>query len=498
MESPETRYAVRPDGVNIAYQVAGEGELRIAVCLGFISHLDLQWALPDPAHFFERLGSFAQFVVFDKAGTGLSDPIDHVATLEERVADIEAVVAAAEFDRFVLLGESEGGPSSMLFAATHPESVDALVLYGSIARGPLTVDDPAAWGYSADYAARAAEMVEHWGQGHSMDMFMPSQASPAARRAMGTFERASVSPSMARAVLESAARLDITDVATSLSLPTLVLHRRDDHAVPVEAGRYLASTVPGCEYVELEGVDHAYSTDPDQILDEVERFLTGAAKTRRADRVLATVLFTDIVDSTRKAAELGDAAWRGLLQRHDALIRKLVAENDGRLIKSLGDGAFAEFPGPARAIACAREAVTNAHEELGVQLRAGVHTGECEQLGDDLGGIGVHIGARVAAAAAAEQVLVSSTVKDLVVGSGFEFADCGERELKGVPGRWRLYALAGNGDRAGVDGPQRHMRLGDRATVAVARRAPGAMRALARLAGPRPERGESDVDRSRT
>jgi class 3 adenylate cyclase len=484
MQPPETRYAVRPDGVNIAYQVLGEGPLDLVFCFGFISHLDLQWSRPDMTHFFTRLASFSRVVLYDKAGTGLSDPIPHLATLEERAEDIRTVMDAAGVERAALLGESEGGPSSMLFAATHPERVSALILYGSFATTRPSEEDRERVGMSSEawdaQTQGLIEAVENWGQGLSMSVFAPSADSTIARRAAGTFERASVSPSMARALLEALVDMDVTEVARTISVPTLILHRRDE-GIPVGLSRLIAEAMPDAELIELEGTDHAYFVDGDQILDEVERFLTGGVLSARHDRVLTTVLFTDIVDSTRRAADAGDAAWRSLLESHDALVRDGVEAAGGRVVKSLGDGVFATLPGPARAIECAQGIIAEAGG-LGLEIRAGVHTGECEVLGEDLGGLTVHIGARVAALAGPGEVLVSGAVKDLVVGSPLRFSDRGEHELKGVPGQWRLYAVGH--DDAPADrlaSTAEGMTAGDRIAVRVARRAPGAMRALNRL-----------------
>jgi class 3 adenylate cyclase len=486
MEVPKTRYATRSDGVNIAYQVLGDGPLNIVFCAGFVSHLDLQWANPGITHFFRRLASFSRLALYDKAGTGVSEPISHVSTLEERVDEIRTVMDAAGMERAALFGESEGGPAAMLFAATYPERTAALILYGSFAKGSPTAEEIREAGASpADVEAKVAEfeaVLDHWGEGRVLDVFAPSiAATQAARRAFATFERASVSPRMARGLQAAVEQIDVTGVLSAISAPVLVLHRRDDW-IDIAAGRQLAANIPGARLVELEGTDHAYFTqDSDAIIDHVERFLTGSTATAEPDRVLATVLFTDIVDSTARAAKLGDSRWRGLLERHDALIRGRVEAAGGRVIKSTGDGALATLPGPARAVRCARDLLSEAGE-LDLELRAGVHTGECEVIGDDIGGLAVHIGARVAASARPGEVLVSSTVKDLVVGSGLRFDDRGEHDLKGVPGSWRLYTLAdGDADTQPVDAASPHMTAGDRATVRVARRAPGLLRAIGRV-----------------
>src|SRR3954451_22796901 len=391
---------------------------------------------------------------------------------------------AAGVERAALFGESEGGPSATLFAATYPERTAALILYGSVVKGMPTPEELAELGVDAGRAesifAQLSAAVEQWGSGLTVPALAPSRDSAIARRGAGVFERSSVSPRMAKALLDSLQHIDVTHVAPNVSVPTLVVHRRDE-LLPVESARWLASEIPGARLVELEGVDHAYFEDGDQILDEVERFLTGGLAAPALDRALVTVLFTDIFDSTRRASELGDTAWRALLERHDDLLRRTVEEAGGRVVKSLGDGALATFPGPARAIGCA-EALIAAAGDHDLEIRAGVHTGECELIGDDLGGIAVHIGARISALAGPGEVLVSSAVKDLVVGSPLRFSDRGERELKGVPGTWRVFAVGEEQAPAEPLGaPADHMTFGDRATVRMARRAPGALRAVARL-----------------
>jgi class 3 adenylate cyclase len=406
--------------------------------------------------------------------------------------EIRTVMDAVGMEQAALFGESEGGPSAIMFAATYPERAVALVLYGSLPGNLPGVPSDAErelaslYGVTPELAARKEremlEAIDNWGQGRMVDLFMPSLAgNKAARSGTALLERASVSPRMARALTDAFQRMDVSAVAKTVSAPTLVLHRRDDW-IPIAGGRYLADVIPEARFVELEGTDHAYFTQNyDAILDETQRFLTGRSGVDEPDRVLATVLFTDIVDSTARAASLGDARWRELLERHDALVREHVEGAGGRVVKSTGDGALASFSGPARAMRCAQE-LLGAVQELGLDARAGLHTGECEAIGDDLGGLAVHIGARVAGQAEPGEVLVSSTVKDLVVGSGLEFSDRGEHELKGVPGAWRIYALA---HQTPADPPleaaTEHMTAADRATVRVARRAPGLLRTIGRL-----------------
>jgi class 3 adenylate cyclase len=487
MQSPETRYAGRPDGVSIGYQVFGSGPPTLVFCWGWMSHLDLQWTNPEMARFFERLGAFCQVVVYDKPGTGVSDPIDHVATVEERVEDVRTVMDAAGVERAAILGESEAGPVSAMFAATYPERTDALIIYGSIATGQADEDQLAAYGGRpgelAQFAHRLRDSIDHWGEGRSADWIMPSAVTPFVRRGFGTFERSAVSPTMARGLVDALFQIDVGPALGAISAPTIVLHRRGD-VVPISHGRFLADHIPGARMIELSGSDHAiFTEDTDRIVGEIQQLLTGDRTELAPDRVLATVLFTDIVESTQRAAQVGDTTWRRLLEQHHALARREVAATGGRMVKSLGDGMLAVFAGPARAIACA-QALLGGAGELDLALRAGIHTGECEALGEDLGGMAVHIGARACSLAGANEILVTQTVVDLVVGSGLRFSERGERELKGVPGVWRLFEVVGQStaDRTPVEPARDYMTGADRATVRIARRAPGMMRTVGRLA----------------
>jgi class 3 adenylate cyclase len=493
---PVTHYAKHGD-VSIAYQVVGDGPVDLVMVPGFISHLDLYWTLPDIAAMFRRLASFSRFITFDKPGTGISDPIAHVPTLEERMEDLHAVLDAAGSERAALFGISEGGPMSVLFAATYPERTLALALYGTFPCGMLPGSLPEGMDLATmlprweQLRADAEDMLEHWGEGRMIDIFVPSLAgSDAMRRATGFFERAAASPRMARGVVEAALKIDVRDVLPTIRVPTVVIHRTGDR-VPIEAGRWMAGQIPGARFVELPGNDHTpWNGDMDSVVDEIEELVTGVRRDREPDRALATVMFTDIVDSTRRAARDGDHAWRELLERHDALVRRQLERFRGREVKTTGDGFLAVFDGPARAIRCARAITDAATDEIGLEVRAGVHTGECELRGDDVGGIAVHIGARVAHIAEPGQVLVSSTVKDLVVGSGLDFTDRGEHDLKGVPGRWRVFAVASSGDGADALAGRRdpelavaaieHMSRGERAQLTVARRAPSVGRATSR------------------
>jgi class 3 adenylate cyclase len=485
VQQPDTRYVARPDGVNIAYQAWGSGPVDLLYAPGFISHLDLLWADPGYARFFTRLGSVARVITYDKPGTGCSDPIPHVPSLEERTEDIRFVLDAAGSERAVVMGFSEGGPASALLAASAPERVASLILYGSFARGPQNADpgQQKRWDASRDLLN---DLMAHWGTGGTIDFFAPSAAGRFQRRAAGVFERAAASPGMMKALVEVVERIDVRNVLPSVHVPTLVLHRSGDTAAPIEAGRELAELIPGARFVELPGRDHAFwFGEQDTIAEEIERFVTGGQATAPVERALATLLFTDIVDSTRRAAELGDSKWRPLLERHNAIVEDSVARFGGVVVKLLGDGALARFESPAGAIRCAM-GLCDSFASLDLPIRAGVHTGECEVIGEDLGGMAVHIGARVGAVAAPGEVLVSSTVAELVMGSGLCFEGRGDYELKGVPGRWRLLAVTGEEDptptQAGAAVP---LRPSDRVLARVARSFPGAARAATRATGRR-------------
>lgn len=431
---PRTQYARNGD-VSIAYQVLGSGSLDLVVIPGWISHLEMDWMDPTVTSFLKRLASFSRLIRFDKRGTGLSDPIAGVPSLEERMEDVRTVMDAAGSRRAALLGYSEGGPMAVLFAATYPERTVALTLYGSFASGRDLGPAP---------ARRMRDLVEHhWGEGGLLELFAPSIAHEEGKRAfMAAYERSAASPGMARGLLKALASTDVSDVLANVRVPTLVLHRRDDF-IPIEGGRAIADKIPGARMVDLEGVDHLPALgDSQAITDEIEEFLTGARQMAEPERSLATVLFTDIVGSTERAGELGDARWRVLLERHNMIAMNEVERFGGVAVKSTGDGYLATFDGPARGVRCAW-AMRDAMTDLGIDIRAGIHTGECERLGDDVAGLAVHIGARVASLAGPGEVLVSSTVKDLVAGSGIAFEDRGEHELKGVADRWRLHSASG-------------------------------------------------------
>jgi class 3 adenylate cyclase len=437
MMPPETRYARNGD-LRIAYQVAGSGPLDLVFVPGFASNIDLFWDMPEWADFFSRLAAFSRLILFDKRGMGLSDRVAGIANLEERMDDVRAVMDAAGSQHAALFGISEGGPMSLLFAATYPQRVQALVLYGSYARHPLLTLE--------DYLQERIGLIDRlWGTGdYLLGRFLPNvSVDEAKRRAWARFERQSASPPAAIAILKMNAEIDARDIVPAVRVPTLVMHRVGDRAIPVEAGRYLARNIAGAKYVELSGDNHAMLYEPetvDRIVGEVEEFLTGSRSEVEIDRVLATVMFTDIVDSTKRAAALGDRDWRTLRERHNSAVRQLLARFRGNEVKNLGDGFLATFDGPARAIRCAT-AISDVVRPLGIAVRSGLHTGEIELTADDVTGIAVHIAARVAAEAAAGETVVSSTVRDLVAGSGLRFEDRGIHALKGLPNNVHLYTV---------------------------------------------------------
>jgi class 3 adenylate cyclase len=437
---PENRYAKSGD-VNIAYQVVGEGPLDLVLIPGFVSHLDIDWDGPGNSHFLRRLASFSRLIRFDKRGTGLSDRPGGLPDLETRMDDVRAVMDAVGSERAALLGYSEGGPMSVLFAATYPERTAALVLYGTYAKRHEPDDDYPWVATREERLAYADEIERGWGEEADLGTMAPN-ADESLVRWWRARARASASPGAAKALILMNSQIDVRDVLPAVQAPTLVLHRAGDRDSRLEEGRYIADRIPGARFVELEGEDHVPFINPDQIVDEVEEFLTGVRRGPEPDRVLATVLFTDIVGSTERATEVGDRAWRDLLERHHAVVRTALARFQGREVDTAGDGFLATFDGPARAIRCAG-AIRSSVRDLGLEVRSGLHTGECELLGDKVAGVAVHTGARVAALARPGEILVSRTVKDLVAGSGIDFEERGEHELKGVPGEWQLYAVTG-------------------------------------------------------
>jgi class 3 adenylate cyclase/pimeloyl-ACP methyl ester carboxylesterase len=439
---PETRYTQSGD-VTIAYQVVGNGPFDLLMVPGFISHLELDWEEPAYARFLGHLSSFCRLIRFDKRGTGLSDRLTSIPTLEERSDDVRAVMDAAGSKRAALLGISEGGPMSIVFAATYPERTSSLILYGSIARGSWAPDYP--WGGRIDDAFEEwlVKWRKDWGNPIGIDHWAPSAANdPRFREWWSRYLRLGASPSSIIALFRMNKTIDVRAVLPTIHVPTLVIHRIGDRAINIEEGRYLASHIEGGRIVEFPGDDHIWWVgDSAAIISEIEEFLTGVRYVTEADRVLATVLFTDIVNSTEQAAQMGDRAWRNILDSHNGIARSEVARYRGRSVKSTGDGLLAIFDGPARAIDCA-VATTREMQRLGIPIRAGLHAGEVELIGDDIGGIAVHMAARVTALSQANEVWTSRTVKDLVTGSKFKFIERGTHQLKGVPGEWPLYSVA--------------------------------------------------------
>ena len=444
MSTPPTQYA-RSGDASIAYQVVGEGPPDLVLVLGFATHLELQWEAPPFARFFERISSFSRLILFDKRGTGLSDPVAEAPTLEQRVDDVRAVMDAAECERAAFFGISEGGPMSVLFAATHPERVTALVLHGAMGRTTEAPDYPWASPEEALRESAAEFVAPYWGQESSslLELFAPSLADdPQAAAFNARMERSAASPAMVQQIFEMFLDIDVRAILPTIHVPTLILHRHGDRVVNRRAGEELAAQIPGARYVELPGIDHLpWAGDAEAVLGEIEEFLTGVRSVPEPDRVLATVMFTDIVGSTERAAELGDARWRALISAHQESVRRELQRFRGREVKTLGDGTLATFDGPARAIRCGG-AIAEAARSHGLEVRIGLHSGEVELMNGDVGGIAVHIAARIGALAGPGEVLVSSTVKDLVAGSGLRFVDRGAQQLKGISDDWRLFAAA--------------------------------------------------------
>ncbi|MEP6752352.1 MAG: adenylate/guanylate cyclase domain-containing protein [Candidatus Dormiibacterota bacterium] len=436
---PTTRYAKSGD-YSIAYQIVGDAPLDLVLVPGFVSHVEHAWEDPEFARFLDRLASFSRLILFDKRGTGLSDrvPVQKLPTLEQRMDDVRAVMDAAGSEKAALFGVSEGGPMSMLFATTYPERVQALVLYGTYAKRVRDADYP--WAPTMEEHLENLDVVQReWGGPSQVQAWAPSVVDDDRfRRWWGQYLRLGASPAAARAVLEMTLEIDVRDILSAIRVPTLILHRTGDRRIDVGGSRYMAERIPNARLVELPGIDHlVWVGDSDAIVDEMEEFLTGTRHSAEPTRVLATVLFTDMVESTSRAVRLGDARWRTLISDHDRLVRNELSRFRGREIDRRGDGFLAIFDGPARAISCALSIVDRAHE-LGIQVRAGLHTGELDRIESGIAGIAVHIGARVMSLAGPDEVLVSSTVRDLVAGSGLTFSDKGTYELKGVPGSWRI------------------------------------------------------------
>jgi class 3 adenylate cyclase len=429
---PPTRYA-RSGDARLAFQVMGEGPPDVVFVGGPASHLDIQWEDPETARARQRYASFARIITFDRRGTGLSDPVDRPPTLDQQMDDLDAVLEAVAVERVALIAAVDGGLGAT-YAATHPKRVSALVLVNTSVAGAHVLDD--------ERREQMLELIEnHWGEGQFAQLYAPERArDPQFAEWWTRFERAAVSPLIARRLIDMSVQVDLSGVLPAIRVPALVLYRTGNPLVPFAAARAVAEAIPNARFVEAAGVDlYNWPGADDPETDLIEEFLTGGRQQRAPDRVLATVLFTDIVGSTERAADVGDHAWRELLDRHNAIIRNLLARYRGREIKTLGDGFVATFDGPARAVRCAQEIVERL-DGLGLSVRCGLHTGECELLEGDVGGIAVHIGARVAALARAGEVLVSRTVTDLVVGSDIGFDDRGSHALRGVPGEWALYS----------------------------------------------------------
>jgi pimeloyl-ACP methyl ester carboxylesterase len=430
---PETRYALSDD-VNIAYQVMGDGPVDIVLVPGFMSHIEFRHELPGNTAFLRRLSSFARVVTFDKRGQGLSDRVSDAPSLEQRMDDVRAIMDAIGSQRATLFGHSEGCAMSALFAATYPERVSRLILFG----GYVTRRD-------VNIAEIVEQRVKFWGTGAMLKRVAPSLAAdPAAVAQFAKFERLSASPGAVKSFTMLNMQIDVSSILPAVRVPTLVLHNQGDVQVPIEHSRELAARIPGAKLIEYPGGDHLFTTgDVEARLGDIEEFITGHRESSSSDfeRVLATVLFTDIVDSTRSAATMGDQAWRRLLDSHDQLAVQTVERHRGTLVKSTGDGILATFDGPGRAVRCALSFGT-ASKQIGLPLRAGLHTGEIEIRGRDIGGIAVHAAARVMAQSQPSEVLVSRVVTDLVAGAGLKFAERGSHELKGLPGRWDLYAAS--------------------------------------------------------
>jgi pimeloyl-ACP methyl ester carboxylesterase len=447
MDVPEVQYAKSGD-VNIAYQVTGDGPFDLVFVPGYVTHLELHWSIPSFVPFLERLSSFCRLIRFDKRGTGMSDRVSGAPTLEQRMDDVRAVMDAVGSRRAAFYGLSEGAAMGILFAATYPDRMAALVIRSAYPRRMWAPDYP--WGQTEEAYEREVD--------RNLQVFGPREQGREAVRSLGRFSdeevdhflqmlRFGTSPGSLSALHRMNKEIDVRHVLPSVRVPTLVLHGSEDQIVPLEVAQYLASTIPTARLVELPGVGHLAFGDPasDVIVEQIEAFTksvweAGGWEEPEPDRVLATVLFTDIVGSTARASELGDRAWRELLEQHHGLIRRELVRYPGAELDVAGDGFFACFDGPARAIRCAY-AITESVREMGLEIRAGLHTGECEVMDGKVGGIAVHIGARVASQAEPGEVLVSSTVKDLVAGSGLRFRDRGAAELKGVAEEWRLYAV---------------------------------------------------------
>jgi class 3 adenylate cyclase/pimeloyl-ACP methyl ester carboxylesterase len=491
-------YARRGD-ISIAYQAIGDGPLDIIFGAGLVSHLDLVWADPYATAFLRELASIGRLLLFDKPGTGLSDPVAGVPTVQQRADDFLAVLDAAGSKRAVVIGYSEASTPAILLAATHPERVEGLIAMSGMARLTPTEDYiPGTEHRFEQMWAMIRHSAEHWGDGSMLHTLSPySRENLVYRRLAPNLERACASPGMARVMIKAMWDYDVTAAADAIDVPTLVIHRTGD-VVPVEGSRWIADNIAGAKMLELPGAEHMCYFNGDDILAGIEDFVGGSAPRGPISRKLVTVLYTDIVESTARAVEMGDERWSMLLETHHAAVRDQVERHDGTLIKTMGDGVLATFDRPTLAVRCALAISGHAAEE-GVEVRAGVHAGECEVTDDDISGIAAHIGSRIMALAAPAEVLVSATVRDLVFGSGVEFEARGEHELKGVPGKWSVHAVMADrrqDQRPASQATPEHasltppptatMKAADRAIVQVANRAPRLSRFALRMVSRRP------------
>jgi len=438
--TPETKYAKSGD-LSIAYQVLGSGSLDLVYVMGWVSNIEYYWQEPSMDYFLKRLSSFSRLIVFDKRGTGLSDKVVDLPTLEHRMDDVRAVMDAVGSEKATLFGVSEGGPMSALFAATYPERTTALIMYGAYAKRLWTPDYP--WAPTPEQRNVFFETIKNgWGGVVDLDKLAPGTINDERfKQWWAAYLRHSASPADALALAKMNTEIDIRHILKAIHVPTLILHRTGDLDISVGGSRFMAEQIPNAKFVELSGDDHLpWVGDAERILSEIEIFLTGELQAFEPNRVLATCLFTDIVDSTKVAQSLGDKRWRNLLQSHNEVVRNQLLRYKGREIKTTGDGFFAIFDGPARAVRCACT-IRDELRLLGIEIRAGLHTGECEIIDDDIGGISVHIAARIMSKAMPGEIFSSGTVKDLVAGSGIKFEKKGLFALKGIPGEWEIYSV---------------------------------------------------------
>jgi len=475
---PHTEYA-RSGDVHIAYQTVGEGFRDLVLAPGFISHIDLQWSTPAFAAYVNALTDLGRVILFDKRGTGLSDPVPDADRFDRRMDDIRAVMDAAESERAVLIGVSEGGPLISLFAATHPDRVEALVFYGTFARGSAI---------DRALIKRFRHAIDNWGEGLTADIFIsPGDTGPVVKRFTGLFERASASPGLAGALLDSIETCDVRSALPLITPPTLIIHRHGDPFARREWSQELADLVSGATLLGLPGDAHIpWLGDIDELVGVIEQFVTGKRTSRTGPghgTILGTVLFTDIVDSTRLAVELGDTGWVRLLSDYIATVRDQIASHRGREIERTGDGFLSIFESPGRAISCALDLVKGARS-MGIEIRAGLHTGECQDLGPDgLAGVALHLGARVGSLAGAGQVFVSAITKELSIGGGFRFESIGRHRLKGLPTPVEVFHVLDDSAASSADDIRRRVSTIDRLSLGLIRRMPKFARALVQLTG---------------